>query len=104
MQFLQDAQKLNGKLSSIFIEFEEKIPHLYKLSELYIDNNNPTKKLKREFLFLRRSLGFLKSILIALFRSCFNRRTISTSHTNNNHTIIINYGRSTVTNTRSYCG
>jgi len=77
MEFFHDTYKLNSKLSNIFIEFEEKIPHLYKLSELYIDNNNPTKKLKREFLFLRRSLGFLKSILIALFRSCFKRRTIS---------------------------
>ena len=76
MEFLQDAQKLNGKLSSIFIEFEEKIPHLYKLSELYVDNN-PTEKFKSEFLFLKRSLGFLRSFLIALYKSCFNQKFIT---------------------------
>jgi len=77
MKLLSDADKFNRELNNILIQFENKIPHMYKLSELYIDASNPIRKVKREFLFLRRLFGFFKSFLTMLFRSHSNNRSVS---------------------------
>ena len=72
MRSLFDANRLNSELSNAFIDFEKRIPNLYKVSELYLDTNDPTKKFKSEFFLLRRFFGFLKAFLITLLKSNFN--------------------------------
>ena len=72
MKLIENVNNLKKLLPEIIFLYHLKIPSLYKVSEVYLDQAHPTRKFESE-LFIRRSLGFLRAFFVTLINSAFEK-------------------------------